>query len=319
VLRIQALTKYYTRSRSVSPAIDSVSFDVNDGEIVGFVGLNGAGKTTTIRVASGVLLPSSGTVLVDGRDIVRNKPEASEQLGWVPEFPNFEQNTKAMNLLVYFAGFHGIDRIEAEKKATDLFQRVSLTGSERKKLRAYSQGMKKRFSLAAALLPDPRNLLLDEILNGLDPEGIHFIRSLMLDLKKQGKAVLLSSHILSEIENISDRVVFIHRGKVIKIATRNELSLIGSAGGVLKIVIENLNDDALVYLRSLGQAKLEGKDTVFLSDFIVDPALVNVELVKRGFLIREFSFEKSSLEEYFFKLVGVTPEEATEAPQIASK
>jgi len=313
VIHVEGVTKYYTRKTASSsrPAIDNISFDVNDGEIVGFVGLNGAGKTTTIRIASGVALPSSGTITVDGRDIVKEKAEASKRLGWVPEFPNFDQNAKAKNLLLYFAGFHGIEKNEAEKRADELFQRVSLTGSEGKKLRTYSQGMKKRFSLAAALLPDPKNFLFDEILNGLDPEGIHFMRSLVVDLKKKEKAVLLSSHILSEIENIADRVVFIHKGKIIKIATREELAGIGSAGGVLKIVFQNLNDAALGYLKGLGEVKLEGSDTVFLSAFSVDPTLINTELVKRGFLIREFSFEKSSLEDYFFKLVGVTPEDST--------
>ncbi|MHB1908587.1 MAG: ABC transporter ATP-binding protein [Nitrososphaerales archaeon] len=304
MLEIKELTKYYGKSNSGPPAIDSVDFKVNDGEIVGFVGLNGAGKTTTIRIAAGITLPSSGSVLVEGRDIVREKPEASKYVGWVPEFPNFDQNSKARDLMIYFAGYHGIQREEALKRTQDLFQKVSLSGAEKKKLRTYSQGMKKRFSLAAALLPDPKNFLFDEILNGLDPEGIHFIRSLMVDLKKQGKAVLLSSHILTEIENISDRIVFIHKGKIVKIATKEELALVESSGAVLKMVVSNLGDDALGYLKTLGQVKVEGS-TIWLSDFKVDPTQISTELIKRGFLIREFSLEKSSLEEYFFKLVGV--------------
>lgn len=303
MLKVEALTKNYTRHDS--PAIDSVSFDVKDGEIVGFVGLNGAGKTTTIRIGSGVSLPSSGTVLVEGHDIVREKPEASKHIGWVPEFPNFELNARARDLMLYFAGYHGIQKGEALKRTQDLFQQVNLTGFEKKKLGTYSQGMKKRFSLAAALLPDPKNFLFDEILNGLDPQGIRFMRWLMTDLKQRGKAILLSSHILTEVENISDRVVFIHKGKIVKIATRNELSLIDSASGTLRIVIPNLNNDALHYLGTLGQVKTEG-NTVWLSDFGVDPTQISTELVKRGLLIREFILEKSSLEEYFFKLVGAT-------------
>jgi ABC-2 type transport system ATP-binding protein len=301
MLKIEALTKKYTRHGS--PAIDSISFDVNDREIVGFVGLNGAGKTTTIRIGSGVTLPTSGTVLAEGHDIVKEKAEASKHLGWVPEFPNFEQNARARDLMVYFAGYHGISKDEALKRTEDLFQRVSLAGFEKKKLRTYSQGMKKRFSLAAALLPDPKNYLFDEILNGLDPEGIRFIRGLMINLKQRGKAVLLSSHILTEIENISDRVVFIHKGKIIKIATRDELAKVESASASLKIVIQNLNDDALGYLRTLGEVRIEG-NTIWLSNFVTDPAQISTELIKRGFLIREFNVERSNLEEYFFKLVG---------------
>jgi ABC-2 type transport system ATP-binding protein len=304
MFKVQALTKNYTRHGV--PAIDNVSFDVNDGEIVGFVGLNGAGKTTTIRVASGVALPSSGSVSMEGHDIVREKSDASKFIGWVPEFPNFDQNARAQNLMVYFAGYHGISKEEAIKKTRELFQQVNLSGSEKKKLRTYSQGMKKRFSLAASLLPDPKNFLFDEILNGLDPEGIRFIRSLMLDLKKRGKAVLLSSHILTEVENISDRVVFIHRRKIVKIVSKEELSQIELGSTLLKIVIQNLNDNGLAYLKTLGEVRMEAGNTVYLSNFSVDPTLVSTELIKRGFLIREFSLERSNLEEYFFKLVGVS-------------
>lgn len=303
MLRIEGLTKNYNRHGS--PAVDSASFDVNDGEIVGFVGLNGAGKTTTIRVGCGVTLPTSGSVSIDGHDIVKEKAEASMYLGWVPEFPNFEQNARARDLMVYFAGYHGISKNDALKRTKDLFERVSLSGFEKKKLRTYSQGMKKRFSLAAALLPDPKNYMFDEILNGLDPEGIRFIRALMVDLKRRGKAVLLSSHILTEIENISDRVVFIHKGKIIKIATRDDLAKIESASSMLKVVIQNLNDDALGYLRTLGEVRVEG-NIVWLSNFMVDPTQISTELVKRGFLIREFNLERSNLEEYFFKLVGAS-------------
>jgi ABC-2 type transport system ATP-binding protein len=302
MLKVESLTKNYTRHGS--PAIEGVSFDVKNGEIVGFVGLNGAGKTTTIRVGCGIALPTSGTVVVEGHDIVKEKSQASKYIGWVPEFPNFEQNATAQNLMVYFAGYHGIPKEEAVKRTQDLFQKVNLAGFEKKKLRTYSQGMKKRFSLAAALLPDPKNFFFDEILNGLDPQGIRFMRWLMTDLKQRGKAVLLSSHILTEVENISDRVVFIHKGKIVKIATRTELSMIESAGAQLKMVIQNLNDDALGYLRTMGQVRIEG-NTVWLSDFVVDPTQISTELIKRGFLIREFNLEKSSLEEYFFKLVGV--------------
>ncbi len=308
MIRIQGLTKYYARRGNGNPAIDSVSFDVNDGEIVGFVGLNGAGKTTTIRIATGVSLPSAGSVSIEGHDIVGEKSEASKYLGWVPEFPNYEQNTKAKNLMMYFAGFRGIDNSEAEKKATELFQRVGLTGFEKKKIRTYSQGMKKRLSLALALLPDPKNFLFDEILNGLDPQGIHYMRLLMVDLKKRSKSVLLSSHILSEIETISDRVVFIDRGKIIKIVTKDELSNIEAGGATLRIVIQNLNEDAQNYLRTLGEVRVLDGSTVLLSGFSVDSTQISTELIKRGFLIREFSIQKSSLEDYFFKLVGMPPD-----------
>jgi ABC-2 type transport system ATP-binding protein len=302
LIEAKNLTKIYSKSQG--RAIDSVNFDVRNGEIVGFVGLNGAGKTTTIRVASGVSLPSEGTIFLDGHDIISDKVNASKTLGWVPELPNYEQNSKAQDLLLYFAGFYGIPQEEAKKRAAGLFTALSLGGFERRKLRTYSQGMKKRFSLAAAMLPDPQNYMFDEILNGLDIEGVQFMRNLMIELRKKNKAVLLSSHILTEIENISDRVVFIHKGKIIKVADRDELTGIStSSGGVLKLVVSNMNDDALSYLKTMGEVRVEGS-VIVLSNFHGDSSIVNAELVKRGIAVREFSFEKSSLEDYFTKLIG---------------
>ena len=291
-------------SAKQGPAISAVSFDVRNGEIVGFVGLNGAGKTTTIRIAVGVSLPTSGTVVIDGHDITREKPEASKSIGWVPELPNFEPNAKAWSMMRYLAGFYNIDREEARRRSKDLLASVGLSGFENRKIRTYSQGMKKRFSLAVSLLSDPQNFLFDEVLNGLDPEGIHFFRELMRGQKRMNKAILLSSHILTEIENVADRIVFIHRGRVIKIVTRDELAAYEGEKGVLRIILQNITDDAVSYLKSLGGTALVQGNEVILSDFRGDSSQVNSELVKKGIPVREIKFEKTGLEQYFFDLIG---------------
>ena len=302
MFEIKAATKVFSAKQG--PAISAVSFDVRNGEIVGFVGLNGAGKTTTIRIAVGVSLPTSGTVVIDGHDITREKPEASKSIGWVPELPNFEPNAKAWSMMRYLAGFYNIDREEARRKSKDLLASVGLSGFENRKIRTYSQGMKKRFSLAVSLLSDPQNFLFDEVLNGLDPEGIHFFRELMRGQKRMNKAILLSSHILTEIENVSDRIVFIHRGRVIKIVTRDELAAYEGEKGVLRIILQNITDDAVSYLKSLGGTALVQGNEVTLSDFRGDSSQVNSELVKKGIPVREIKFEKTGLEQYFFDLIG---------------
>ena len=302
MFEIKAATKVFSAKQG--PAISSVSFDVRNGEIVGFVGLNGAGKTTTIRIAVGVSLPTSGTVVIDGHDITREKPEASKSIGWVPELPNFEPNAKAWSMMRYLAGFYNIDREEARRRSKDLLASVGLSGFENRKIRTYSQGMKKRFSLAVSLLSDPQNFLFDEVLNGLDPEGIHFFRELMRGQKRMNKAILLSSHILTEIENVADRIVFIHRGRVIKIVTRDELAAYEGEKGVLRIILQNITDDAVSYLKSLGGTALVQGNEVILSDFRGDSSQVNSELVKKGIPVREIKFEKTGLEQYFFDLIG---------------
>ena len=301
MIEVKQATKVFSSRHG--PAINSVSFDVKNGEVVGFVGLNGAGKTTTIRIAVGVSLPTSGTVLIDGHDITNEKAEASKSIGWVPEIPNFEPNAKALTLMRYLSGFYGIDRTEARSRSKDLLASVGLSGFENRKIRTYSQGMKKRFSLAVSLLSDPQNFLFDEVLNGLDPEGIHFFRELMRGQKRVNKAILLSSHILTEIENIADRIVFIHRGRIIKTVTREELGASEGVRGILRIILQNPNDDAISYLKTLGGSlKVQGNEIV-LSDFHGDSSQVNAELVKKGIPVREIKFEKTGLEEYFFDLI----------------
>jgi len=281
LFEIKAATKVFSAKQG--PAISSVSFDVRNGEIVGFVGLNGAGKTTTIRIAVGVSLPTSGTVLIDGHDITQEKPQASRSIGWVPEIPNFEPNAKAWKLMRYLAGFYGIDGKEATKESR----------------------MKKRFSLAVSMLSNPQNFLFDEVLNGLDPEGIQFFRQLMMGQKKVNKAILLSSHILTEVENLADRVVFIHKGKVVKTATRDELASYAAKGTTLRIQLQNVTDDAVSYLKTLGTVQIEG-NAIVLSDFEGDSSQVNAELVKRGLQVREIKHERTGLEEYFFEIIRRT-------------
>lgn len=299
MLKVENLTKIYSRKQS--PAINSVSFDVANGEIAGFVGLNGAGKTSTIRIAAGLALPTSGKVNIDGFDIVEQKIEASRRLGCVPEFPNFEQNAKALSLMRYFAGFYGINGKDSDAKLMELLKIVGLAGFENRKLRTYSQGMKKRFSLAASMLSDPENYLFDEILNGLDPEGIHYFRQLMLDFRKQNKAVLLSSHILMEVESIADRILFIHKGRLIKTMTRSELANLGVSS--LKITLRGSDDRALSYLKSLGAELRVDGDTIYLTGGNPDPAKINSDLVGMGYVITELNQQHEGLEGYFMRLL----------------
>jgi ABC-2 type transport system ATP-binding protein len=298
MIEIRGLSKSYGRNQPL--AITGVDFQVKDGEVVGFVGLNGAGKTTTIRVAVGVALPTSGTVAIDGKDIVTSKAQASKGIGWVPEIPNFEPNAKGLSLMKYFCGFYDIPSSSVEGRVKELFTSVGLEGAEKKKFSAYSQGMKKRFSLAVSLIPNPQNYLFDEILNGLDPAGIQYFRNTVLQLRKNGHAVLLSSHILAEVQAMADRVVFIHRGKVIRVATMAEVSSMGTS--VIAITIENLDDGAIEYLKTIGQVAVDGQ-TVRLSASRTEASEINMELSKRGYKVSELVPEKAGLEEGFFKLI----------------
>lgn len=294
------LTKRY--SASGTPALDAVNFDVQDGEVLGLVGLNGAGKTTAIRAASGAILPTRGTVRVDGHDIVRDKIEASKRLGWIPELPNCDPDRRALPTLRYFAGFYGITGAAADSRCRELLRSVGLEETERLQLRKFSQGMFKRFNLAAAMVGDPPNVLLDEVLNGLDPLGIQFVRNWMLELRAQRRAVLLSSHQLAEVERIADRVAFIHRGKLLRVIRRSELERLLGGETRLRIRIQNHDEALLEYLRTLGSVSVSA-DSISLSGIGLDSAAINRELIRRGYAVAEIQIETTALEDYFLHVV----------------
>ncbi len=299
LLEIANLSKRF--SRSAKPAVADLSLSVGRGEILGFVGLNGAGKTTTIRIASGLNRPSAGRVSVAGFDVSNEKVGASKHLGLVPEFPYFYRGARALSLLRYLAGFRGLHGSEARTRSRALLDLVGLSGVERNRIGSFSQGMKKRFALAAALLDDPEVLLLDEVLNGLDPEGIAQVRGLLSEWRREGKAVLLSSHLLHEVQNVADRVAIIHAGRLVRVLSRTEIA--EATTGVLVITFGELDSLALDYLSTVGSVEAVGT-TVRVSNPTVPPEQINTELVRRGYRIKHLAFDRASLEDLFFRWIG---------------
>jgi ABC-2 type transport system ATP-binding protein len=305
VIVIEGLTKVYPGR--TTPAIEGVNLELRDGEVLGLVGLNGAGKTTTIRAAAGVSFPTGGRILVDGHDIVQDKVRASQGIGWVPELFPFGPEDRARRLLVYFAGFHDLRGDLANHRARDVLERVGLAGSTENRIGTFSQGMRRRFGLAAAMLADPQNLLLDEILNGLDPEGMAFVRGWVVGLRKENKSVLLSSHLLSEVQALADRIAFIHHGHLIRVVDRGELARAGKP--VLHVTLHDPDSNAAAYLSTVGT--LQTVDGSFLvTEPKLDSATICAELVKLGYHLAEIWLEDASLEGYFLELIHST--QATE-------
>ncbi len=302
MIQITGLTKQYGKNRA--PAVKDLSLEINSGEIMGFAGLNGAGKTTTIRIISGIIFPTSGKVMINGKDIVREKVESSKHIGWVPELPNFDPNGKSMGLLKYYAGFYGLPHEEAEDKAEKLLKKFNIWEARKIPLKSYSQGMKKRFSIAAAMMGDPDNFLFDETLNGLDPEGVKNMRDFMLSLRKEGKAVFLSSHILSELENVADRIAIIRRGSIIKVVERSDLSNLGELS--LRIQIKNPDENVDSVLQKFGNVAKD-RNVFKITEIKIskdDAYLISDALFKAGYKINSMSTESEGLEEYFLDLVG---------------
>lgn len=194
-------------------AVNGLSFEVNKGEITGFLGANGAGKTTTIKMLLGFFPPDSGSVLVDGANPAL--AETRKTIGYMPETAWYYPWLKVYELLNFYGGLCGMSKKEIAPRARELVERVGLTGTENRLLKTYSKGMMQRVGIAQALLHDPDLYILDEPFTGLDPLARIQFRDLMGDLRRRGKTILFSSHELSEAELICDNVIIMKAGQAV--------------------------------------------------------------------------------------------------------
>lgn len=223
VLRTEHLAKTYVLGffRKKIHAIEDVTLQVEAGEIFGLLGPNGAGKTTTLKVLMGLIRPSSGTAEVLDRPV--GDIGAKRRLGYLPESPYFYDYLTGRELLVFMAKLFGLSRTEACRRADELLERVDLSRAATLALRRYSKGMLQRVGIAQALINDPELVILDEPLSGLDPIGRKDLRELIASLRDQGKTVVLSSHIMADVELLADRVAILVRGKTVDVGPLHEL------------------------------------------------------------------------------------------------
>jgi ABC-2 type transport system ATP-binding protein len=206
LLEVQNLSKTYGTRKSV----DNISFWLNAGEVVGFLGPNGAGKTTTMRMIAGLIRPTSGNVNLLGKSV----PGATlREMGAMIEEPSFYPYLSGRENLAYAAGMHGGI---SSTRISEVLEMVGLTARATDRVFKYSQGMRQRLGLARALLPSPKLLMLDEPANGLDPEGIAELREIIKTFGEQGISVLVSSHILSEVERFAPRILIINKGQLLR-------------------------------------------------------------------------------------------------------
>jgi ABC-2 type transport system ATP-binding protein len=233
-LRAIALSKAYGKRL----AVDHLDLQVDRGELFGFLGPNGAGKTTTIRMALGLIAPTNGSVEILGLEVRHNRSKVLPRVGALVESPALYGYLSGRNNLRAFGDLLG--GVPA-KRIDEVLDIVSLTGRDKDKVKTYSMGMKQRLGLAVALLNDPDLLILDEPANGLDPAGIVEMRDLLRALSAEGKTVFVSSHVLSEVQQICTRVAIINHGKLIRLAPVTELL---DAPGEFEIKVDS--PDALV-------------------------------------------------------------------------
>jgi ABC-2 type transport system ATP-binding protein len=219
VIRLEGVEKRYGRFQ----ALERLDLHVEAGEVFGFLGPNGAGKTTTIRMLSGVLQPSAGRILVDGLDLRTHGLEARRRIGYIPDRPYLYEKLTAREFLDFVGAVYGMSPAEVDARAPVLLDEHDLTHRQHELIEAWSHGMKQRLVLSAALLHDPRLLVVDEPMVGLDPHGARRIKDRFLEVARSGRTVFLSTHSLDVAQEVCDRVGILYRGRLVALGTVAEL------------------------------------------------------------------------------------------------
>ena len=228
MLEVQHLSKRY---RGI-PAVDDVSFRLAAGEVVGYLGPNGSGKSTTVKIITGILEPSAGHVLFEGRDIQEDLPGFRAALGYVPEEAHVYTHLSGLEYLQLVGRLRGMEERPLEERANRLLELLWLRSSRHSPISSYSKGMKQRVLLAASLLHNPRLLVFDEPLSGLDVVSSRLFKDLLRELAAEGKAILYISHVLEVVEQVCDRVIVLSQGRILADAAPAELTSLMKLGSL---------------------------------------------------------------------------------------
>ena len=290
----------------VTRAVDDVSFAFSSGQVVGFVGPNGAGKTTTMRILATLDEPTAGDALIDGVSVVEEPERARRLIGYVPDSLPAHRDISVHEYLDFFARAYGLKWAQREKVVTGVEEFTNLAGIHDKTLNALSKGMKQRVSLARALLHDPPALIMDEPAAGLDPRARIELRELIRALSSQGKAVLISSHILTELAEVCDGAVIIEHGKILMAGRVGELLTDNASRRVALIRVLGDREELyreLLQTPGVEAARLNG-DEVMAEVNGDDEALCALlaTLVGRGHRVIEFKQQRANLEEIFMSV-----------------
>jgi ABC-2 type transport system ATP-binding protein len=312
VIEVRDLSKdyrqhFWTPKRRV---LHGVSFDVREKEIFGFLGPNGAGKSTTIKILLEIIFPTAGTARILGRP--SGDREAKRQLGFLPENPYFYDFLSATQFLQFHGGLCGLSPQWLKNRIPEVLEQVGMKGTELMSLRSFSKGMMQRIGIAQALLHDPKLVILDEPMTGLDPLGRREVRDLMLRLREAGKTVFFSTHILSDVESICDRVAILNKGRLLSCGALSELISVEMSS--VDIAWSELSDSARQNLRQLQAVKIISEETGLVR-FDRHPEETTEAFQKRmnemvqwglsqGASLVSFQPRKESLEDVFVRQVG---------------
>jgi len=299
VIGVSGLTVVYKAARRKRiEAVSGLDLHVGEGEVVGFVGPNGAGKTTTIKVLMGFVFPTEGEAEVFG--VRAGSLEARRRTGFLPEVAVYYPFLTARETLASYAALQEIPRSDHEKVVQQLIKKVGLSGRDREPLRNFSKGMLQRVGLAQAIMGDPDLLILDEVTSGLDPVARRDVREILLEFKSRGKTVFFSSHELSEVTMVCDRIVLLDEGKVLEKRALGEL--LRSMRNLVTIAKGSLHASALPEGATL--RSVDDQYVTLVTGTKPAQERLHGQLQASGLEIVETYQESGSLEDYFVNIIG---------------
>jgi len=302
MLRIEGLSKQYGKFT----AVDDLSLEINEGEIFGFVGPNGAGKTTTLKMIATLLKPTSGKIFIDGVEISKNLKEVRDTIGYMPDFFGVYDDLKVDEYLHFYGDVAGLSEEESRKMIVDLLQLVDLAHKKESYVDTLSRGMKQRLCLARSLIHNPKLLILDEPASGMDPRARVQMKEILRELRKMGKTILISSHILPELAELCTSIGIIEQGKMIisgpvdeimaKVKGTNIIKMrtLGSVDKGLKILKEDPSVNEIYEDENSVEFEFAGEEA--------EAVILLKRLLNNDIPVISFSPTESNLEEIFMKV-----------------
>ncbi len=277
-------------------AVDNLSFSVAQGEMFGLIGPNGAGKTTTIRMMMDVIKPDSGEVTILGEKL---NEATKNRLGYLPEERGLYKKLRVLDSIVYLASLKGMDRHSATEKASELLAQTGMSATKNKKIEALSRGMGQIIQFVVTIIHDPQLLVLDEPFAGLDPVNTELLKGMLADLRNRGKAVILSTHQMNQVEELCDRVLMINNGQDVLYGDLSEIKARYRGNSVVLDFEGELGEAPGV----IGKRTHKGYTELMLDDNAT-PQEVLENLMSRGMVINRFEVATPTLNEVFLKEVG---------------
>jgi len=308
VIEVKNVTKKY----GSFVAVDDISFTINDGEVVGFLGPNGAGKSTTMNMITGYIEQTEGSIIVDGFDTIKKSKKAKKEIGYMPEGVPLYTDLTVKEFVTYMAELRKVDKKTKKENVQKVLKETGLDQMQNKLIKNLSRGQKQRVSLAGTLVADPKILILDEPTVGLDPKQITEIRSLIKNLGKK-HTVILSSHILSEVSQICDRVIIINKGKIVAVDTPENLEKKVSDNNVVYVTVEDKENKIAeikgkiagikeIKLIKENEDKTKQYEITGENDVNLNKTIFN-EFARENITIVEMKKAEATLEDAFMKII----------------